>query len=132
MVVIMNSWIVTLYPSAPLKKLVCLRCHSFYFLLCLPRTCLFVSNSTGASRKAEDAYSTRAPGLCFQPNFKWSLGCFYFCLVYVRFFVVIVFFLAWSLSLDYILLISATILVPLITLLLLHPAYSAIVIMFFF
>ena len=65
MVVILNSWIVTVYPFAP-WKMTCSMCHSFSFLFLLHRTWRFMSNSTGVSRKAEDAYSTRAPGLCSQ------------------------------------------------------------------
>ena len=39
MVVIMNSWVVVVYPSAPWEP-ICSPCHSFPFLFCLPRTWL--------------------------------------------------------------------------------------------
>ena len=38
--------------------------HNFPFLFCLPWTCLFMSNSAGVSRKADDAYPKGAPGPC--------------------------------------------------------------------
>ena len=43
-VVITNSWIVTVYPSTPLK-LICSTCHGFLFLFRLPWIWLFMSNS---------------------------------------------------------------------------------------
>ena len=40
--------------------------NSFPSLAHIPRTWLFMSNSAGVSRKAEDAYRTGAPGPCSQ------------------------------------------------------------------
>ena len=76
-----------------------------------------MSNLTGVPRKVEDAYPTVATGPCSQ----CLVESFYFVSLYVLFLLlmfifVFVCFPAWSLSLDYKLLISARILVPLITL----------------
>ena len=49
-VVIMNSWVVTVYSFAP-WKLICSTCHSFPLLFCLQRAWLFMSNSAGVSIK---------------------------------------------------------------------------------
>ena len=94
-------------------------CHSFPFIFRLPGTWLFMCNSVGVSRKADDAYPTSAHGLYSQFLVVSELLTFValyvlFCLFYV--FVVIVCFpclvsvpglhlfcvLRWNLgSLDY-------------------------------
>ena len=61
--VIMNSWIVMVYLSAP-WKLICSTCHSLPFLFCLPWNILFIRNSAGVPRKAEVAYPIGADGPC--------------------------------------------------------------------
>ena len=76
-----------------------------------------MSSWAGVSRKAEEAYPTSAPGPCSQFLVESEL------LIYFGFFVHFILiilcsllclsaFHVWSLSLDYILLISASILVP--------------------
>ena len=62
MVLIMNSWIVTVYSSAP-WKLICSTCHSF-FSFDYPGLDFFISNSASITRKAEDAYPTGTPCPC--------------------------------------------------------------------
>ena len=86
----------------------------------LPRTWLFMSNSAGVSRKAEDTYTTGAPGpfsqflvesellICFC-YFVWMI------LVTVCFLLRMSVFNVRSLSLDYILLITAVTLVLSVT-----------------
>ena len=80
-----------------------------------------MGDSAGVSRRAEDAYSTDTPGLCSQFLLESELFV-YFCL-FIYIILVILYsllclsvFHVWYLSLDYIDLISARILVPLITL----------------
>ena len=63
-----------------------------------------MSNSMGGYRKSEDAYPTGTPGPC--SKFLVESELIYFCFSV---------FHVWSLSLDFILFISARILVPLIT-----------------
>ena len=90
----MNSWIATLYPSAP-WKLICSTCHCIHFLFRLPRTWLFMSNSAGVSRKAEAAYPNDAPSPCSQFSVRFAhlllLLCMYY-FSYLMFFVVYVCF----------------------------------------
>ena len=57
MVVIMNSWIVTMYPIAPWKLLFYSTCHIFHFLFILPWIWLSMINSADVSRG-------RLPYLC--------------------------------------------------------------------
>lgn len=52
MIVIINSWIVTVCPSAPRER-ICSPCHSFPFLFWIPQTRHFISNHTIVSRKEE-------------------------------------------------------------------------------
>ena len=61
----MNSWIATMYSYAT-YKLICSTCHNFTFLFRLPWTLLFMSNSVGVFRTAEDTNPTGAPGPCSQ------------------------------------------------------------------
>ena len=83
MVVIMNSWIVTVYPSAPWEP-TCSMCH---------RLEISMVNSTYVSRKADDAYAVGAPDPCSQ--FFGSARVVHLLLFSVRvmFFVVCVCFL---------------------------------------
>ena len=71
-VVIINSWILTVHPSAP-WKLICSTCHSFPFLCLLSWTWLFMSNSAGVSRKAEESYPTGASGPCSEFLMEFEL-----------------------------------------------------------
>ena len=78
--------------------------YSFTFLFYLHRHCHFISNSAGVSRIAEDAYPKSAPGECSKVMEESKLlicFCFFACVT--------------SLSLNYIRLISAGILVAKIT-----------------
>ena len=76
--------------------------------------------SVGVCRKAEDAYPTGVPGPCSQ--FKWNPNCsFTFVtlkdiLVTLCSLLCLCIFHVWSLSLNYILLITARILFPWISL----------------
>ena len=79
---------------------------------------LFISNSVAVSRKAEDAYTIVAPSPCSQVLVKSELlicFCYFVCMILVTFCCVSVFHV-WSLSQDYILLITPITLVALITL----------------
>ena len=67
--------------------LICSTCHSFNFLFHLPWTWRFMTKSASASRNAEDAYHTGAPGQCSQIlvesellliNFYFSACSFWF------------------------------------------------------
>ena len=78
-----------------------------------------MSKSAGVSRKAEEAYLTGAPGPCYHFLVESKLltyFCYFVCIMSCSLLYVSVFNI-WFLSLDYILLISSRILVPLITLL---------------
>ena len=68
MVVSMNTWIVTVYPSAPLK-LICSMCHSCAFLFRVPRTWLFMSNTD--KQRTLTLLVLLDHGL----SFWWSLSC---------------------------------------------------------
>ena len=117
MVVIMNSWIFVVFPSAPWKP-ICSTCHSFPILFRLPRTWLFMSNSVGVS-KSRRRLPYRCMHLVHAPSFQVAhLLCFF-----VRIIFIILcplqcesVFPVWLYSLDYTILIFARILVPLITL----------------
>ena len=79
-----------------------------------------MSNSAVVSRKAEDAYPTDTPGPCSQfygvrVAYLLLLLCIY-DFSYFMFLLCMSVFSVWSLSLDYILLIAAITLVPLIIL----------------
>ena len=76
----------------------------------------------GASKKAEDAYSTGAPGPCshFLVASELPIGfCYFVCMILVTLCSLLCMSVlhVWSLSLNYILLFTAITLVPLITLL---------------
>ena len=90
-------------------KLICSTCHSCSFLFCIPPPWYFMSNSAGASRKADDASPTGTLGPFSQFLVEFEFTFFTFC---VCLFAIYVF----SLSMYCILLISARILVALITL----------------
>ena len=80
-----------------------------------------MSNSAGVSRKAEDAYPTDAPGPCSQFLAESELliyFCYFVCMILVTLCSLLCMsvFHVWSLSLDYILLITAITLVPSISL----------------
>ena len=80
MVVIINLWTITVYPSAP-WDLVCATCP-FTFLFRLPWTWLLMSNLAGVSRKAEDAYLIHALGP--YPQSGLLIYCCYFvCIILV-------------------------------------------------
>ena len=118
MVVIMNLWIVTVYTSAP-WKVICSTCHDIPFLFPLPCTWLFMSNLAGVSRKAEDTYPTSTPGPFSEVLVEYDLliyFCYFVCIILVISYSLLClsFFHVWSLTLFYILLISAGNLVPLI------------------
>ena len=78
----------------------------------------FMSNLAGVSRKAEDAYHTDAPSPCshFSGVRVAHLLLLLCILVTLCSLLCVSVFHVWSLSLDYILLITAITLVPLITL----------------
>ena len=103
MVVIMNSWIVTMYPSAP-WKLICSTCHSFPFLFRLPRTWLLWATRRVFLEKQRTL--TLPMHLVHVPSFNWSLcKSLTFVNLYMLFcvlFFVRVCFPFWPLSLDYI------------------------------
>ena len=97
-------------------------CHSFHFLFRLPRTLLFMSNSAGVPSKAEDDCPISTPGQCskFLVESELLIYFYYFVciiLVYSCHLLCLSVFQVSALSLDYIVLISAKTLVPLITLL---------------
>ena len=72
-------------PSSP-WKLICSTCPSFPFLFRQPWTWLYISNSVGVSRKAEDDYLTGAPGPCSQILVESELHiffCYFVCIFYV-------------------------------------------------
>ena len=71
-VVIMISWIVTVYFSASWMK-ICSACHSFPLLFCLPCTWLFMSNSVDPFEKQETL--TLPVHLIHAPRFLWSSIC---------------------------------------------------------
>ena len=80
-----------------------------------------MSNSAGVSRKAEDAYHTVAPGQHSQFLVESELliyYCYFVCIVLVisHSLLCMSVFHVGSMSFDYFLLISARILIPLITL----------------
>ena len=83
---------------------ICSSCYSFPFLFRLPWTWLFMSNSVGASRTAED---TLLAHLVHAPSFYWSLNCSFtfVCIIWVTLcsWLWLSVFHVWSLSLDYIL-----------------------------
>ena len=111
-------WCIIVFFMLKRRVFHCSICHSFPFLFRLPRTWLFMRNSADVSRKAEDVYPTCTPGLCFQVLLVSELliyVCYFvlFWLIYVLLCVSV--FYVWFLYLDYILLMSARILVPLIT-----------------
>ena len=114
----MNSWIVTVYPSSP-REPICSTCHSFLFLFRLPQTCLF-SVIRRMFLEKKDAYPTSAPGPCSQILVEFEL-LIYFCFTvrifwFFMFFIVSAFPVLSTSSLNYILLSTARILVPLIIL----------------
>ena len=80
-----------------------------------------MGNSVGVSRKAEDAYTTGAHDPCSQflvePELL-SYFCYFVCVILITlcFLLCLSVFHVWSLSMDYLLLISAKILVLLVTL----------------
>ena len=95
-------------------------CHSLPVLFRLPRTWLFMNNSLGVSRKAEDSYSTRTPGPCFQFSVESELHiwfCYFVYMILVTLCSVLCMsvFHVRSLSLDYRILNASVTLVPLIT-----------------
>ena len=79
-----------------------------------------MNNSVDVSGKAEYAYPTGALGPCSQFLMKSELliyFCYFVCIIYVTLYSLLCLSVShvWSLSLDSILLISAKIMVPLIT-----------------
>ena len=86
MVVVMNTWIVTAYPSAPWKR-VCSTCHSFPFLCRLPWPWLFMWHSPDVSTTAEHACPTSAPGPCsifFSVEFELLICfCYFVCIIFI-------------------------------------------------
>ena len=75
-------------------------------------------NSAGVSSKADDAYPTGAPGPCSQFLVEFICFCCFVCVILVTICSLLCMsvFHVWSLSLDDIIMITAIILVPLITL----------------
>ena len=106
---------------SPTFQLICSLCHKFPFLFCLPQTWLFKRNAAGVSRIAEDAYPTAAHGPCCQFLVESEFlicFCYFVCMILVTSFSLLWMsvFHVWSLCLDYIILITAVTLVPLIIL----------------
>ena len=70
-------------------------CHGFPFLFRLPGTWLFISNSVGVTRNAEDAYPTGAPGPSSHAVFSGVrvthlvlLFCMYYFIYFMSFVVI--------------------------------------------
>ena len=97
MVVIMNLLIVTVHPAARWEPIYS-TCHSLPFLFRLPWTWLFMNKWAAFSRKSRG--STDAPGAHLLLLF---CTCYF---GYFIFFVAFTVFRVWSLSMDYIILIS--------------------------
>ena len=75
MVVIINSLIVTVYPSTPLEP-ICSVCHSLLFSFIYPAPEIF-EQLDGCFRKAVDTYPTDTPGPYSQ--FLLESRLLYFC-----------------------------------------------------
>ena len=129
-----------MYPSA-LREPNCSTCHSFPFLFRLPRAWLFIGNSAGVSKKAERG---RLSYQCIWSMLKVLGGvrvahllllllllCMYYFGYFMYFVVCVSVFHARSLLPDYILSISARILVPLNNILMFRP-FTWILISFIF
>ena len=96
-------------------------CFNCNFLSSFVYPGLFMSNSACVSRKAVESYPTGASGPCSQFLVKSEsliYFCYFVCIILVTLcsLLWLSVFSVWSFSMDYILLISAIILVPLITL----------------
>ena len=96
-------------------------CHVFLSSFVYSGLDFFMRNSADFSRKGEKAYPNGAPGPCSRFLVESELlihFCYFVCIILFTLcsFLRSSVFHVWSLSLDYILLISARILVPLIAL----------------
>ena len=117
MVAIMNSWIVTVYPST-LWKLICSTCQFSFPLSATPDWTFLWATRWVFSRRAEDACPADAPGPCSQFLVFLICICYLVCMILVTIcsLLRVSVFRVWCLSLDFDLLITAITLVPLIAL----------------
>ena len=83
MVGIMNSWTITVYPSAP-REPICSTCHSFPFLFRQPQSCLLMRNSWVFLEKQWTF--TLLMQLVHAPVFSGSRVAHYLCCVLCLFF----------------------------------------------
>ena len=121
MVVIMNSWIVTMCPSAPWKP-ICSTCHNFLSSFVYPGlVCLWATRRVFLEKQRTltlPVQLVHAPSFMLGPSCSFTFVTFYalFQLRYVLCCVGLFSMSGLCPCMDYILLISARILVPLITL----------------